>query len=364
LTGLHAFGQAFQSRIDLGPVASMTAEDVVRRIASSETANSGFQCLTPNQLDWDLRKELVRQWVKLNCQAGVAPKDDVASVPVVFIHRMNLLRYREDDLPYLQLTVRAACELNKNVIVLLIGETTPIELDHRAEVIYVDSPQHAALQDFRDLLNATYVSMTTNPSDYQFQNLQRWALLANFVRQRHLDVVAYVDSDVLLLTDMTAEYNCQPIPRPEVMLMAGPLNPLETVSPSLAVSGHTSIWQADILQLFVHYMQFFFARPEALAHYNETIWTPHKQPLGDMPLLGRFIHFIKINHIARFSNLETNDAAGLFDDNGIYLKRASHYRQDPLTGLPFLVLDDGHIQRVKSIHFQGSKKSDLLLCAV
>lgn len=109
-------------------------------------------------------------------------------IPVVLIHK----GYQD----YLKYTLQQASKDNK---VYLLGDTNPkIE---KVEFVHINT-----LSDGFDNFKNNYVHLNTTPHDYELFCYQRWFILRNFMKQNNLDVVFYVDSDVLLFVNVNDEW--------------------------------------------------------------------------------------------------------------------------------------------------------------
>jgi len=111
-------------------------------------------------------------------------------IPVIFIHK----GYQD----YLGSTLKQA---NKNNNVILIGDTNPP----------IDSPTFK-FESIGDNFNECdefknhYQHLNTTPIGYEIFCYQRWFILKNFMESNNLDVVFYVDSDVMLFVDVDKEW--------------------------------------------------------------------------------------------------------------------------------------------------------------
>lgn len=111
-------------------------------------------------------------------------------IPVILIHK----GFQE----YVKYNVLQA---TKNNPVILLGDTNPnLDINNFEFVNYHN------LLDGVDSFRLKYLHLSTNPFEYELFCYQRWFILRNFMKERGLNVVFYVDSDVLLFVDVTKEW--------------------------------------------------------------------------------------------------------------------------------------------------------------
>lgn len=112
-------------------------------------------------------------------------------IPVVMIHN----GYAD----YLQYSIASALKNNK---VVFIGNTNP-GVDHE-NFEFVDVRQYlSGANEFAK----TYVHMNTTPAGYELFCYSRWFILREFMKDRKLSCVFYIDSDVMLFADVNDEWH-------------------------------------------------------------------------------------------------------------------------------------------------------------
>jgi hypothetical protein len=111
-------------------------------------------------------------------------------IPVIIIHK--------GFSDYLNHTIAQA---NKNNFVYFISDNNPnINLPNFE---YIDI---STLSNGLEFFKKNYVHLNTTPYDYELFCYYRWIVLENFMVQRNLDVIFYIDSDVLLFVDVNEEW--------------------------------------------------------------------------------------------------------------------------------------------------------------
>lgn len=111
-------------------------------------------------------------------------------IPVIFIHK----GYQ----PYLEFTLKKALEKNN---VTFISDNIPPFFNPKLKL-----ENYNKLSQGFDNLKNNYVHLNTTPFDYELFCFQRWFILRNYMKKNNLDVVFYVDSDVLLFCDVNEEW--------------------------------------------------------------------------------------------------------------------------------------------------------------
>lgn len=111
-------------------------------------------------------------------------------IPVIIIH--------QGYSSYLNYTITKASELN---FVYYIGDVNPNINVSNYEFININTVSEGTNQ-FRSV----YEHLNTTPYEYELFCYNRWFILKNFMLQRKLDVVFYIDSDVLIFVDVNKEW--------------------------------------------------------------------------------------------------------------------------------------------------------------
>jgi hypothetical protein len=111
-------------------------------------------------------------------------------IPVILIHK----GYSD----YLKYTILQSI---KNNYTYLISDTNPNINENNFQYVNMDE-YNSTFNNFKK----NYVHLSTNPHDYELFCYQRWFILLEFMKQKQLDVVFYIDSDVLLFVDVNKEW--------------------------------------------------------------------------------------------------------------------------------------------------------------
>jgi hypothetical protein len=111
-------------------------------------------------------------------------------IPVIFIH----IGYQN----YLEYTVKKSLE--KNNVIYISDTNLPFKNPNL---------KFEKIEDFSDGFDEfgkNYVHLNTTPFSYELFCYKRWFVLKNYMLKNNIDVVFYVDSDVLLFTNVTDEW--------------------------------------------------------------------------------------------------------------------------------------------------------------
>jgi len=111
-------------------------------------------------------------------------------IPVVLIHKsfQNYVKY-------------SIMQASKNNKVYLLGD-----VNSNLNVENFEFINYNGLLSGCDEFRSKYVHLSTNSLEYELFCYQRWYILRNFMREKNLDIVFYIDSDVLLFINVEKEW--------------------------------------------------------------------------------------------------------------------------------------------------------------
>lgn len=221
----------------------------------------------------------------------------------------------------------------------------------------LDSLESDDLADFRK----SYVHMSTNPEQFELFCWERWFYLRNYMREKGVGSVLYLDSDVLLYSSVEEITDAYPGVTWRCGLSAPKQGP---------ASGHISYWTLGMLEDYCDFTITTFRERRYLAIYEEK-WQRHvagNEPGGvcDMTTL----HLFYESRRDRVMNLARRGEGGVFDNN---MNSGSNYEEDEyLTAegikrikfigeCPFFLgsVPSGSPVRAHALHFQGSAKMQI-----
>ncbi|EKE27742.1 MAG: hypothetical protein ACD_3C00158G0001 [uncultured bacterium (gcode 4)] len=125
------------------------------------------------------------------------------SIPIILIHKW----YQS----YLDYSLLQAKKLNPESEIYLIGDDANKFLWNKYSI------KHVSINDFDDSIqeiNQTYVHLSWNSSHYELFCFQRWFILSEFTNRFNFDKFVYIDSDILLYTNVTEEINTMNLNNP------------------------------------------------------------------------------------------------------------------------------------------------------
>jgi hypothetical protein len=318
-----------------------------------------YKCITFNNPSLNtIRHEEILKSISQQCKQQQQPLH-TGIIPIVFFYHSGP---ELDEENYAQITIPAATLLNQQVIYVASPDASnlllksPLALSKVQIVTFsldiISEYTQRAIQ-----FATTYVHMNTNPRSFELISFQRWFIIEAIMRKLKYDEFWYLDTDVLLLTDLTAEQACYQ--NCECVISSSPSS----------TSGHTSKWTLQRLSDFTMFMETSYSQSGMQNLAN--VWVQYKNKfqsnalvLGgicDMTLLKLF------NDQSMHKCCHGNDNYGGVLSHNIKTDHWPEYFQDEWTELPYyysnswLKLKHDKI-RIKTLHFQGDSKILLLEC--
>ena len=265
--------------------------------------------------------------------------------PIVFIHR---------GCPdYLKITLARVRQYNPDSPLILLGDSSNATLVREIPGLEFELMQSDAGDSAR--FAKIYQHQSILAEEFERFCIQRWILLRDLVRQRHWNHLLYLDSDVLLYSDIE-----QVGKRFDNSAMS--LAPwMRGKSPWC---GHTCfINQPDVLDEFVDFLFEFYTSKEG-KRQREQCFIEEKEPISDMTCLGIFRQRTS-RPIADLTQVIENS---VFDDfitctRGIYEKGSRFWKKDLKRiffkdSIPYCCLKKKPYDHIRffSLHFHGSTK--------
>jgi hypothetical protein len=302
-----------------------------------------FQCLKPDV--WDRIREADSETLATACVSAV-PVPNI-SIPIVFIHQGGVKRQDENLAPH---TVNAAAKFNSRVMLISVdGGFDDIGYWDQNGINFIKVDSNSSMHFVRAKeFETLYVHMSSNAYEFELISFQRWFLLESIMKTHGIKMFSYIDTDVLLLTNMTAGlgcyYNCP-------CMLSQPRG-------AGSSSGHSSFWNVETLTKFNSFvLSTYNTSLPSLKTYWDKIranYPPGKARGGvsDMILLGRFMD----GH-GCCNGLDNR--GGMFDHKTAWSTYPEFYQDQ--YGIPHYIKDQQHV-RLKTLHFQGGSKSMLSTC--
>ncbi len=250
------------------------------------------------------------------------------AVPILAVHRGNS--------GYLRYWSAQARQSNPRSRIVLIGDATN-ELRDTEHAEWTDY-----LGDDGEEFTRSYQHLSSLRFEFELFCMQRWFVIAHFMRRHGIPWAFVMDTDVLLFSDVSE------LPRESGFATAGD-------------SGHVALLDARMAASFARFILDAYTRPDRLtalrAVYRSYCEVHAAGGICDMTHIA---HFRQAN-AGRVSSLLTI-GDGVFDDN---INAPGGFTQvagvKALHGMGGKVLgrraDDGRLVRFHGVHFQGVAKS-------
>lgn len=256
-------------------------------------------------------------------------------IPIVFIHRFNH--------SYLPLSLWKARETNPNSEVYLLGDHWNAHFG-----AWVNHYHQQPFSQQASELAKRFVNFSTNPAAFELICLQRWFILLAFMEKMDLDSCLYLDSDVLLFTDINADarrfssYG---------MTVAG-------------ISGHTNfIQKKEALSRFCDWISDAYSSDkkikEAELKYSEFRKNHSAGGISDMTYFTEFREAFPNTILDigqpledKMYDITITYTQGLLAENGI--KKLEWAEKKPVVQRL-----DGQKIEMQSLHFQGNSKKHM-----
>lgn len=259
------------------------------------------------------------------------------NIPVIFIHK----GYQD----YLRYTIEQS---NKNNQVFLIGDTDPKikDLDFNYITDYFNG-----CDDFKH----HYQHLNTTPVDYEIFCYQRWFILKNFMEKNNINTVFYCDSDVMLFTNVTKEW--EKFNQYDMTL----LHRTAAIASFITIDGIRSLCNL-IMSTYKNKDSYNYKKIES--HFNVRRDCGLPGGVCDMTLLELF-HYCsdcgggpgKVGEMMQIINDTTYDHNINVPDQDFEFN-GTHKNFKITDGVPYIYNKRlGRVIKFNSLHFQGSSKN-------
>ncbi|WP_429844667.1 hypothetical protein [Brevibacillus sp. FIR094] len=202
------------------------------------------------------------------------------SLPIVFIHRTA-----EEHVGF---CMQQAKYSNPSSRVILIGNPENKNLSKENSEHFLLSHFYQSAQAF----SYVYKHTTSNTYEYNLFCFQRWFILRDFMRSQGIERCCYLDSDVMLYTDINKREN-------------------EDYDDFTFEYTWTTVCDLEKLNQFCDYATKFFREP---LHY-QTLLQFAKNELGDVPISDMVLFILFHNYVLRRNATYGIVANGFFDHN-------------------------------------------------
>ncbi len=193
------------------------------------------------------------------------------ALPVIFVHR----GYQ----PYVQVALDQALKYNKEVFLITDSETKYC----RVPIFSIDE-----YADLAKKFAQHYLHLSPNPHGFELFCIQRWFILEEFMKKKHIDRCFYCDSDVLLYGDVNEAVTYFD---GDVALLGSRSNGLSAINGEMLSGGTCYIKQA-VLGDLVDFIAQTYADPKRRRDLRGRFENRHNKRHGicDMTLFTLFGH--------------------------------------------------------------------------
>ncbi|MDD4902098.1 MAG: hypothetical protein PHE24_03100 [Patescibacteria group bacterium] len=263
-------------------------------------------------------------------------------INIIFIHR--------GQADYLRFSLAGARRSNPtaNIILLDDGSNGPFDSIKRYNI----DDYSGGAEEFARV----YQHFSSNPEWYELFCLQRWFIIADFVKKNGLENFFHADSDVLIFADLAKEW-------PKFSQFALTL--------SEGSAGHNSFWNSpEILDDFCRFLTDVYSRKDE-AGYQRVVDFWKNYQLKNKP--GGICDMTMLNFYKKSRPELVGETAGIidgstYDDNfSSSIQGGVHYQMSVWgakkiywrSGAPYGKDDSGNLIKFNTLHLQGKKKKYL-----
>lgn len=266
------------------------------------------------------------------------------SLPVVFIHKGN-----SGYLAYSLAQVKASNPQSK---IYLIGDSKNSHYNRIVEHKKINR-YNEGIKEFASL----YKHLSTNPFDYELFCFQRWIILKNFMISMGMEKCCYLDSDVMVYTNLTEEQ--KKMDRFDIVFSQNPYCISDSITPCC------TFINARAIEKFCFFLNKLYKYPNLFKMMEAQFLKRSSQNLEggacDMTALIRFQDYEKSNIKFGYTydvddgssmyDHQVNSSAGGFEmENGI---KKIYFKDN----CPFGKVSVSNKEiKFHIIHFQGSAK--------
>lgn len=267
-------------------------------------------------------------------------------IPIVIIH--------EGNSPYLPYCLLQAKYFNPQSKVFLIG-------DRSTQHYHSFFVEHLLISDFFEealQFNNIYQHHSVLPEKRQKFNIQRWFILKDFMHKKNFPYCFYIDSDVLLYTNLYKEY----IERFKHYDLA--LSKATKKDKTMDIfSGHNAFLKLDLVNKFCNFIWVVYQ------YYDLQKIVKKYDNIGDMALLTEFYHEVinKSDMDNKYSVLilTKEDNHNIYDhsmnrSDGFETKEDGRKKIAFYKNIPYgQKIESRKEIRFNSLHFQGRAKTKI-----
>jgi hypothetical protein len=161
-------------------------------------------------------------------------------IPIIYFHAGSI-KDPTSAPRHLQVSIQQCKKFNEHVILLGDDSNSQLDVDH-----YNIDEHSEGVDEFRSL----YKHMSTNPIGFELTCIERWIVLANFVKKMGFDKVVYLDSDIMTFCNYEERENI--FDKDYVGMVCAPqrFGPSIDSKKDWGVTGCISYWRHDVIVRF------------------------------------------------------------------------------------------------------------------
>jgi len=201
-------------------------------------------------------------------------------IPVIYYH-VGSIRNETSSPRHLEVSIQQSKKFNGRVILLGDDSNSHLDVEHYNVSEYSDD-----INEFR----SSYKHMSSNEPAFEMACIERWIVLANFVKQMNLEKVVYLDSDIMTFCNYEERESI--FDEDYVGMVCSPKRFGSDVdSPKdWGVTGCISYWRHNIILKFKDFILSSYSdNMDKLLHkWNWHIDTKHPGGICDMTLMYLF----------------------------------------------------------------------------
>lgn len=264
-------------------------------------------------------------------------------INIIFIHK-GIAGRKKDD--YLSISLKCAHKYNPGANIFLISDK--IENNFNFVKYFNINDYCSSAKKFIDL----YQHFSTNSYDFEIFCIQRWFILRDFMKINKIDNCFYVDSDVLIFSDLSSEWK-----------------KFSSFSFTLSegTCAHNSFWNNyKAIDDFCNFIENIYSKKD-FKYYKKMIdfWEKYKLSgnLGGVCDMTLF-NFYKEKYPNLIGETATINNGSTFDHNISCLFQGNVYFNN-IFGIkniiwkgnyPYVKISDGRIIKFNTFHCQGWAK--------
>jgi hypothetical protein len=199
-------------------------------------------------------------------------------IPIVYFHGGCV---KDTQAPrHLQVSIAQTKKFNENVVLLGDKTNSHLNVNHYSIEDYSEGVDH-----FRSL----YKHMSTNPEGFELKCIERWIVLANFVKKENLNKVIYLDSDIMTFCNYEDRESLFEKDYTAMVCAPHRLGIDKDSKRDWSVTGCVSFWNSDVIEKFKNFiLEVYTDKSKLLEKWNWHIENKYFGGICDMTIMYLF----------------------------------------------------------------------------